>query len=1200
MKLSTLRRAMQERILLLDGGMGTMIQSRHLDEQAWRGTEFAGWDVALTGNNDALVLSRPEVIADIHRQYLDAGADIIETCTFNAQRISQHEYHLEDYVERLNRAAARLARREADEATRRTPEKPRFVAGCVGPTNKMLSMSADVNNPAARDITFDQLEATYYEQMCPLIEEGVDALLIETIFDTLNAKAALSAAEKAMQATGRRVELMLSMTVSDASGRTLSGQVVEAFVVSVAHAAPLSVGLNCSLGAEGMLPYLRRMAAAAPCAVTAHPNAGLPNQFGGYDDTPQDMVGPMQHYLDEHLVNMIGGCCGTTPAHIAAMRRMLLDNDALHRDRRSWPGDGSNNNKDTRAGGQLSGLEPVTISRAFFNVGERCNVAGSRKFLRLINEKNYDEALEIARKQVDDGAMAIDVNMDDGLLDAAAEMQTFLNLVASDPAVSRVPIMVDSSRFEVIEAGLKCVQGKCIVNSISLKEGEAKFLDHARTVRRLGAAVIVMAFDEQGQATDYDRRVAICSRAYRLLTEEVGFDPNDIIFDPNVLTIATGIAEHNNYAVDFIRATEWIHHNLPGAHVSGGLSNLSFAFRGNNYLREAMHSVFLYHAIRAGLDMAIMNPATAVSYEEIPEELRQLLEDVILNRDPEASERLIAHAAAMLQAKEAAKAGGAAAPAPVAEEPKSVEERLVRALTQGNPAGLEHDIEEALAKYDRPLQIISGPLMEGMNTVGRLFGEGKMFLPQVVKTARTMKRAVELLQPHIEASLKASSSSDSKDTQHTLHHAGRILIATVKGDVHDIGKNIVGVILACNNFEVIDLGVMVPAEKIVETAINKHVDFVCLSGLITPSLEEMCHVAEAMQRAGLRIPILVGGATTSAVHTAVKIAPCYEGPVFHLRDAAQNPILATRLLDPEQHDTVVAELRAEQQRLRAEQTAKAAEQQRRMAGATTPLSRRLVLDWSHYQAPQPPFTGHRLHAPIPVSALVPLIDWGYFNFAWKVKAGSDEATKLRADADALLSELSADAAYDLRAVTAFYPSHSDAESITVHCAHRCECGLHHGDVREVRILTPRQQLEGEATCLALCDFVAPATPSNATPDYTGAFAATVSAAFVTRLEALKQGSDDYAAILLQTVGDRLVEAASEYLHRELTAATGWQGIRPAVGYPVLPDQAEIFHLAQLIDFDAIGIRLTENGAMYPQASVAGLYIAHPEARYFNV
>jgi 5-methyltetrahydrofolate--homocysteine methyltransferase len=1180
---------MQERILLLDGGMGTMIQSRHLDETTWRGAEFNGWTVPLTGNNDALVLTCPEVIADVHRQYLDAGADIIETCTFNAQRISQHEYHLEDYVDRLNRAAARLARREADAATQRDPSRPRFVAGCVGPTNKMLSMSADVNNPAARDVTFDELEAVYLEQMCPLIEEGVDALLIETIFDTLNAKAALSAAEKAMERTGRSVELMLSMTVSDASGRTLSGQVVEAFVVSVAHAQPLSVGLNCSLGADGLLPYLRRMAAVAPCAVTAHPNAGLPNQFGGYDDTPEDMVGPMQHYLDERLVNMIGGCCGTTPAHIAAMHEMLLRGDALHKNRRPW-GEEIASSVAARAGGVLAGLEPVEISRAFFNVGERCNVAGSRKFLRLINEKNYDEALDIARRQVDDGAMAIDVNMDDGLLDAAAEMQTFLNLLASDPAVSRVPIMVDSSRFEVIEAGLKCVQGRCIVNSISLKEGEVRFLEHARTVRRLGAAVIVMAFDEQGQATDFARRIEICGRAYRLLTDVVGFDPNDIIFDPNVLTIATGIAEHNNYALDFIRATEWIHQNLPGAHVSGGLSNLSFAFRGNNYLREAMHSVFLFHAIRAGLDMAIMNPSAAVQYEDIPEDLRRTIEDVILNRDPEASERLIAHASALLQAREAAKTGGVTpAPQTDREAPKSVEERLVRALTQGNPASLEVDIEEALQRYDRPLQIISGPLMEGMNTVGRLFGEGKMFLPQVVKTARTMKRAVELLQPHIEASLRSGEAQDD-----TVHRAGRILIATVKGDVHDIGKNIVGVILACNNFEVIDLGVMVPAEKIVETALREQVDFVCLSGLITPSLEEMCHVAEAMQRAGLRIPMMVGGATTSAVHTAVKIAPCYDGPVFHLRDAAQNPILATRLLDPAQRDGLIRDLRDEQQRLRDEQTAKAAEQQRRMAGAATPLSRRLRLDWDAYVAPKPPFTGHQLHQPIAVRDVVPLIDWGYFNYAWKVKAGSDEAQKLRADADALLAELAADPAYDLRAVTAFYPSCGSESSITIHCAHRCACGLHHGDVREVEIATPRQQLPDAATCLALCDFVSPRE------DYTGAFAATVSDAFVKRLEALKGGSDDYAAILMQTVGDRLVEAASEFLHRELTAATGWKGIRPAVGYPVLPDQQEIFHLAQLVDFGAIGISLTENGAMYPQASVAGLYIAHPEARYFNL
>jgi 5-methyltetrahydrofolate--homocysteine methyltransferase len=1181
---------MQERILLLDGGMGTMIQARHLSEQAWRGSQFAGWQVPLTGNNDALVLTCPEVIADIHRQYLEAGADIIETCTFNAQRISQHEYHMADRVEALNRAAARLARREADAATRRNPEKPRFVAGCIGPTNKMLSMSADVNDPAARDITFDQLEAVYFEQMCPLIEEGVDALLIETIFDTLNAKAALSAAQKAMEHTGKRVELMLSMTVSDASGRTLSGQTVEAFVVSVAHAAPLSIGLNCSLGAAGLLPYLRRLAAVAPCAVTAHPNAGLPNQFGSYDDTPEDMCRQMQAYLDEQLVNMIGGCCGTTPAHIAAMHEMLQHGGAARRARRPWAENAS-------TGGWLAGLEPVNIATAFVNVGERCNVAGSRKFLRLISEKNYDEALEIARKQVDDGAMAIDINMDDGLLEAGTEMRTFLNLLASDPAISRVPVMVDSSRFEVIEAGLKCAQGKCIVNSISLKEGEAPFLEHARVVRRLGAAVIVMAFDEQGQATDYDRRVEICSRAYRLLTEQVGFAPADIIFDPNVLTIATGIAEHDNYALDFIRATAWIHENLSGAKVSGGLSNLSFAFRGNNYLREAMHSVFLYHAIRAGMGMAIMNPAAAVSYEDIPADLRETIEDVIYNRDAEASERLIAHASALLQAREAAKAGGSVAAAPAADTAQlSVEERLIRALTQGNPASLEGDIAEALTKYDRPLQIISGPLMEGMNTVGRLFGEGKMFLPQVVKTARTMKRAVELLQPHIEASLRGGADAQ----EGKLHHAGRILIATVKGDVHDIGKNIVGVILSCNNFEVIDLGVMVPADKIVETAVERAVDIVCLSGLITPSLEEMCHVAAAMQRAGLHIPLMVGGATTSAIHTAVKIAPCYDGPVFHLRDAAQNPVVATRWLDPEQRGALLAELRAEQQRLRAEQESRQSDRERRMAQSASPLSRRLQLVWDGYVPVAPPFVGHRLSAPIAVRHLVPLIDWGYFYYAWKVKAGSDEALKLRADADALLAEMAADPRYDLRAATAFYRSCGGESAITLHTECVCECGMNHGPATEVVIETPRQQLDGTATCLALCDYVAPARADQPYPDFTGAFAVTVSEAFVARLEQLKQQSDDYASILFQTVGDRLAEAGAEYLHRQLTAATGWQGIRPAVGYPVLPSQAEMFRLAQLVDLKAIGITLTENGAMYPQASVAGLYISHPEAKYFNV
>lgn len=1189
---SALRRAMGERILLLDGAMGTMIQQARLAEEDFRGSRFTGWPVRLSGNNDALVLSAPGLIADIHRQYLEAGADVIETCTFNAQRISQHEYRMEAFVSEINYQAACLARREADRMTSLTPDRPRFVAGSVGPTNKMLSMSADVDDPSARAVTFDELEAVYFEQMLALVRGGVDALLVETIFDTLNAKAALCAAGRAMEEAGRRVEIMLSLTVSDASGRTLSGQTVEAFAVSVSHAPLLSIGLNCSLGASGLLPYLRRLAAVAPCYVTAHPNAGLPNRFGGYDDTPADMCGQIAPYLAERLVNMIGGCCGTTPQHIAEMRRMLQENSALTKNRRIPSAAGT--------GGWLAGLEPVEIGAAFFNVGERCNVAGSRKFLRLIHEKKYDEAIDIARRQVEDGAMAIDVNMDDGLLEAGAEMRTFLNLLAGDPAVCRVPVMVDSSRFEVIMEGLKCVQGKSIVNSISLKEGEAVFLERARAVRRLGAAVVVMAFDERGQATDYERRIEICSRAYRLLTGQAGFDPSDIIFDPNVLTVATGIAEHNDYALDFIRATRWIRENLPGCHISGGVSNLSFAFRGHNYLREAMHAVFLYHAIQAGMDMAIMNPAAAVAYEDIDKDLLRAIDDVLLNRDGEAAERLMEFAMRLREAQETAarpaagESGSGAAGQSALQLP--VDERLVRALVQGDPSGLEADLAEAVSVFDTPLQIIAGPLMAGMNTVGRLFGEGKMFLPQVVKTARTMKRAVEILQPEMEEFLRTASEvrNDAVATEEReIHYSGRILIATVKGDVHDIGKNIVGVILSCNNFEVIDLGVMVPAETIVETAIARKVDIVCLSGLITPSLEEMCRVAEAMQRAGLRIPLMVGGATTSALHTAVKIAPLYAGPVFHVRDAAQNPVLALKWMDSVARESIMEELKCDQERLRCGQMEKEELARQAVGASPSPLSRRLRVDWSAYVPPVPPFAGRLQHAPLPVRHLISRIDWTYFYHVWKVKAGSAEAKALYAEAAGLLDEMAADEKYALQAMTAFYPAIGGDRGITVTLPPGAAAASE-GDPSTLFLPTPRQQRPGREVCLSLCDYVSPRG------DCLGVFAVTVPAHFVSRLEILKQRGDDYVAMLWQTIGDRLVEAAAASLHDELAGGGHWGGIRPAVGYPVLPDQKAIFLLAKLIDFESVGIRLTENGAMYPQASIAGLYIAYQKAEYFAI
>lgn len=898
--MATLKQIINERVLILDGAMGTMIQRYNLSEQDFRGERFAEIPGQMKGNNDLLCLTRPDVIKDIHRKYLEAGADIIETNTFNAQRISMADYHMQDLCREINLAAARLARELADEYTAKTPRKPRFVAGSVGPTNKTCSMSPDVNNPALRALTYDELATAYQEQMEALLEGGVDALLIETIFDSLNAKAAIYAAETAMKKTGREVPLMLSVTVSDIAGRTLSGQTLDAFLASVQHAPIFSIGLNCSFGAKQLKPFLEGLAARAPYYISAYPNAGLPNSLGQYDQTPEEMASEVKEYIDEGLVNIIGGCCGTTEEYIAKYQELIISGSAwvpphipVTTPERLW----------------LSGLELLeqTPEMNFINVGERCNVAGSRKFLRLINEKKYEEALSIARKQVEDGALVIDVNMDDGLLDAREEMTTFLNLVMSEPDIARVPIMIDSSKWEVIEAGLKCLQGKSIVNSISLKEGEEKFIEHARLIKKLGAATVVMAFDEKGQADTFERKIEVCARAYKILTEQVGFNPHDIIFDPNVLAVATGIEEHNNYAVDFINATGWIKKNLPGAHISGGVSNLSFSFRGNNYIREAMHAVFLYHAIRQGMDMGIVNPATSVLYTDIPADVLERIEDVVLNRRPDAAERLIETAEALKNTA----TGTEAVKQDVWREEPMVEKRLQYALIKGIGDHLEEDLAEAVKLYPKAVDIIEGPLMEGMNRVGELFGAGKMFLPQVVKTARTMKKAVAILQPLIEA-----------DKQEGARSAGKVLMATVKGDVHDIGKNIVSVVMACNNYEIIDLGVMVPAETIVRKAIEEKVDIIGLSGLITPSLEEMAHVAVELQRAELDIPIMIGGATTSKLHTALKIAPVYGGPVIHMKDASQNALVAARLLNPESSSEFVERLNKEYEELRLKNSAK--------------------------------------------------------------------------------------------------------------------------------------------------------------------------------------------------------------------------------------------------------------------------------------
>lgn len=888
----TIPQLITQRILILDGAMGTMIQQYNLREEDFRGQRFAHIPGQLKGNNDLLCLTRPDVVQDIHRKYLEAGADIIETNTFSSTTVSMTDYHVEDYVREINLAAVKLAREVADEYTAKDPQKPRFVAGSVGPTNKTCSMSPDVNNPAYRALSYDELAAAYLQQMEALLEGGVDALLIETIFDTLNAKAAIDAASRAMQKTGVEVPVMLSVTVSDTGGRTLSGQTLDAFLASMQHACIFSVGLNCSFGAKQLKPFLKQLAARAPYYISAYPNAGLPNSLGKYDQTPADMAHEVREYVQEGLINIIGGCCGTTDAYIAEFPA-LTDGAKPHIPAPQpdclW----------------LSGLELLEVKPEinFVNIGERCNVAGSRKFLRLINEKKYDEALSIARQQVEDGALIIDVNMDDGLLDARQEMTTFLNLIASEPDIARVPVMIDSSKWEVIEAGLKCLQGKSVVNSISLKEGEEKFLEHARIIRQYGAAAVVMAFDEKGQADTAARKIEVCERAYRLLVDKVGFNSQDIIFDPNVLAVATGIEEHNNYAVDFIDATRWIRKNLPGAHVSGGVSNLSFSFRGNNYIREAMHAVFLYHAIRAGMDMGIVNPATSVLYTDIPGDVLEKIEDVVLNRRSDAAERLIELAETLKTT--AAGSSSVQAVKHDAWRDGTVQERLQHALIKGIGDFLEEDLAEALPLYAKAVDIIEGPLMDGMNHVGELFGAGKMFLPQVVKTARTMKKAVAILQPVIESEKEEGAAA-----------AGKVLLATVKGDVHDIGKNIVSVVMACNGYDIVDLGVMVPAETIVQRAIDEKVDMIGLSGLITPSLEEMVNVAAELEKAGLDIPLLIGGATTSKMHTALKIAPVYHAPVVHLKDASQNAGVAARLLNSKTKEELAEELDREYGELR--------------------------------------------------------------------------------------------------------------------------------------------------------------------------------------------------------------------------------------------------------------------------------------------
>lgn len=1220
---------LQQRILILDGAMGTMIQRYDLSEDDYRGDRFRDFPHDVKGNNDLLSLTRPDIIAEIHRQYFEAGSDIVETNTFSGTSIAMADYHMEDLVYELNYESARLAREVADEFTQADPGKPRFVAGAMGPTNRTASLSPDVNNPGYRAVTFDELVDAYYEQVRGLIDGGSDILLIETIFDTLNAKAALFAVDKYFQDRGKpSVPIMISGTITDASGRTLSGQTTEAFLYSVSHLPLLSVGLNCALGAEPMRPYVQTLAKEAPFFVSAYPNAGLPNEFGEYDETPDMMAAQVEGFMRDGFINIIGGCCGSTPDHIRAIAER-----AVKYPPRPKPA--------PEPYQKLSGLEPLKITEQtnFVNVGERTNVTGSKAFARLIKAGDYDAALTVARQQVENGAQVIDVNMDEGMLDSVEAMTTYLNLIAAEPDIARVPIMIDSSKWEVIEAGLKCVQGKAIVNSISLKEGEAAFIERANLVKRYGAAAVVMAFDEQGQADSYERRIEICERAYRILVDRVEFAPQDIIFDPNILTVATGIEEHNNYAVDFINATRWIKGNLPLAKVSGGVSNISFSFRGNEPVREAFHSVFLYYAIKAGMDMGIVNAGQLAIYDDIPKDLLERVEDVLLNRRDDATERMVTFA-------ETVKSKGKEVVQDNAWRNNTVAERLKHALIKGITEFIDEDIEEARQQVERPLHVIEGPLMDGMNVVGDLFGEGKMFLPQVVKSARVMKKAVAYLTPFIEAEKSGVGSSS----------AGKILLATVKGDVHDIGKNIVGVVLGCNNYEIIDLGVMVATDKILAAAREHNVDIIGLSGLITPSLDEMVGVAKEMERQGFKLPLLIGGATTSRIHTAVKIDPHYSGPVIHVLDASRSVPVAGRLTNEQQttRSGIFTEIKAEYAKLRDDHAKR--QKEKNLLTIEAARKNRVPIDWSNFSATKPTYLGNRYFDDYPLEEIVPYIDWTPFFQTWQLHGKypaifndavvGDEARKLFDDAQALLKQIIRDKSLRAKAVVGFYPANTTEDDVLIHDFEEVSRDIpceRHGSHRHVEYkiskaaesqaaVTPagelvygtqtvlhflRQQNQKAAGLPNLClaDFIAPLDSGR--EDYIGAFAVTAGIGIEALLEQYDRDHDDYNSIMVKALADRLAEAFAEVMH-ERTRKEFWpyatderlsneelirekyQGIRPAPGYPACPDHTEKATLFNLLDAGRADIVLTESFAMYPASSVSGFYFSHPEAKYFAV
>lgn len=1195
----TLRNTLKDRIMMLDGGMGTMIQGYKLEEEDYRGEPFKDWHCDVKGNNDLLVLTQPKIIKDIHCAYLEAGAEILETNSFNATTIAMADYEMESISYDINVASARVAREAADEYTAKTPDKPRYVAGVLGPTNRTCSISPDVNDPGFRNVSFNELVDAYKESTRGLIEGGADIILIETIFDTLNAKAAVFAVQTVFDEDGIELPIMLSGTITDASGRTLTGQTTEAFYNSLRHAEPLSIGLNCALGPDELRQYVEELSRICECPVSAHPNAGLPNEMGEYDLSPQDMAVHIEEWARSGFLNIVGGCCGTTPEHIRQMAQAVEQ----HATRQP---------KDIPVACRLSGLEPYNIEAdsLFTNVGERTNVTGSARFLRLIKEEDFDTALEVAKQQVENGAQVIDINMDEGMLDGVASMRRFLNLVASEPDISKVPIMVDSSKWDVIEAGLQCIQGKGIVNSISLKEGEEAFIHHAKLCRRYGAAIIVMAFDETGQADTRARKTEICTRAYNILTQEVGFPPEDIIFDPNIFAIATGIEEHNNYAVDFIEAVRDIKANLPHAMISGGVSNVSFSFRGNNPVREAIHAVFLYHAIQEGMDMGIVNAGQLALYDDIPAELRDAVEDAVLNRTPDATENL-------LEIAEKYRGDGSAKDNSTQDlewRTWEVNKRLEHALVKGITEYIDEDTEQARAQAQRPLHVIEGPLMDGMNVVGDLFGAGKMFLPQVVKSARVMKKAVAYLMPFMEEEKEAMGL--------TTQSNGVVIMATVKGDVHDIGKNIVGVVLQCNGYEVVDLGVMVPCDTILQAARDHNADIIGLSGLITPSLDEMVHVAKEMTRQVMDLPLLIGGATTSKIHTAVKIDPNYEHAVVYVPDASRAVGVASTLLSQENRGDYIKKIKDEYETARVKRLAN--QNEKKLMRIDDARANKLALDFSGDAITTPTFLGTKVFDDIPLTDLIDRIDWTPFFASWELagkyprildddtlvgeETVGEAARKLFKDAQAMLDTIVKEEWLQAKAVIGFYPANSQEDDIVLYTDEsRTEelTTLHH-----IRQQTERR---GDRPNLCLSDYIAP----EGTPDYIGGFAVTAGIGIDEHVERFEQDHDDYSAIMLKALADRLAEALAERMHEwvrkdywgyakgesldnEALIQEKYQGIRPAPGYPACPDHTEKATLWELLKPDSeIGLNITESFAMFPTAAVSGWYFAHPDAKYMG-